>query len=292
MEWVPVHDGLLQVFDVEHGACSLLTLPQLGGGMQRILIDCGHNATTDWYPGDHLRAIGVTHLDQLVVTNYDEDHVSGYRNLLERGIHIASILRNPSVSSGTIRHLKSEDGMGEGIEALADSLSGYTPIADGALRPAFNGVAREWIWNQYPHFDDENNLSLLLHLRIRGFSFLFTGDMECAGFRNVLQTCPRFREICSEVDVLMASHHGRQNGICPEMFDGYDCSPKLVVISDDYKQYDTQETTNYYGSKTRGIAWQPRQGPPCVRKVLTTRSDGELLFSFRDNNCWVTSTKG
>jgi beta-lactamase superfamily II metal-dependent hydrolase len=283
----PLHDGLLQVFDVEHGACSLLTVPTENGGAARLLIDCGHNANMPWYPGDHLAGLGVSNLDQLAVTNYDEDHVSGYCNLLENGINVQWILRNPSVTPTTIRHLKTEDGMGPGIDALVTSLVTFgPPAAGGPIGPVFRGVQREWIWNQYPHFEDENNLSLILHLKIQGFSFLYTGDMECAGFRNVLETNARFREICGEVDVLVASHHGRENGICPEMFDDWGCQPKVVVISDDYKQHATQETTNYYGSKAQGIS--NFRGIGNTRRVLTTRSDKEIQFSFQGSNCWVS----
>lgn len=286
MEWLQIHDALLQVFNVEHGACSLLTLPVPGGGVKRILIDCGHNASSKWYPGEHLRALGVTFLDQLVVTNYDEDHVSGYPNLLQKGVNVASILRNPSVTPATLRQLKSDDGMGAGIDALAGSLAIYAPVAPGAPAPMFPGVQREWLWNQYPYFEDENNLSLLLHIKIHGFSFLFTGDMECAGFENMLETNARFREIVREVDVLMASHHGRDNGVCPAMFDTWGCNPRLTVISDDYKQHATQETTNYYASKTKGIV--NFRGDTGLRKVITTRNDGEIRFSFQGGNCWVT----
>lgn len=281
-----LHDGLLQVFDVEHGACSLLTVPKGDGGVMRLLIDCGHNANMPWHPGAHLASLGVHQVDQLVVTNYDEDHVSGYRDLLQRGIQVPWILRNPSVAPQTIRQLKSEDGMGPGIDALVNSLQNYGPVAVGGPHPPlFPGVHREWIWNQYPYFEDENNLSLILHLRIHGFSFLYTGDMECDGFRNVLETNTRFREICGQVDVLMASHHGRENGICPEMFDDWNCQPKLVVISDCPKKFGTQETTNYYASKASGIS--DFRGLGNTRRVLTTRTDGEIQFSFQGGNCWV-----
>lgn len=53
--------------------------------------------------------------------------------------------------------------------------------------------------------------------------------------------------------LLVASHHGRRSGIYPQMFIVYGCAPKLVVISDDYKQYDTQETTSFFGLKTIDI---------------------------------------
>ena len=84
--------------------------------------------------------------------------------------------------------------------------------------------------------------------------------------------------------VLEASHHGRRNGICEEMFDQHGCHPELVIISDDYKQYDTQETTRYYASKAKGISGFRND----VRRwVLTTRSDGYMLFRFEEGRCTV-----
>lgn len=282
-----VHDGVLQVFDVEHGACALLTVPAPNGGWKRMLIDCGHNATTKWYPGEHLRSLGVTHLDQLAITNYDEDHLSGYPNLLQQGISVDWILRNPTVAPQTIRRLKSETGMGPGIDALISSLANFGPPVPGSDGPPiFQGVHREWFFNPYPYFQDENNLSLVLYLAINGFSFLFPGDMERAGFDYMLKTDTRFRALVGGLDVLMASHHGRESGISPEMFEVCGCRPKLVVISDDYKQYNTQETANYYASKCAGIADFRYSGN--TRKVLTTRNDGEILFSFANGSCWVT----
>jgi beta-lactamase superfamily II metal-dependent hydrolase len=282
-----VHDGVLQVFDVEHGACALLTVPAPDGGWKRMLIDCGHNATTKWYPGEHLLSLGVTHLDELAITNYDEDHLSGYPNLLQQGIGIDWILRNPTVAPQTIRRLKSETGMGPGIDALVASLANFAPPMPGSGGPPiFQGVQVEWFYNQYPYFQDENNLSLVLHLTIHGVSFLFPGDMERAGFDNMLKTNTRFRAVVGGLDVLMASHHGRESGICPDMFDVWGCRPKLVVISDDYKQYDTQETVNHYASQCSGIVDFRYSGN--TRKVLTTRNDGEIRFSFANGNCWAT----
>lgn len=284
---LPVNDGLLQVFDVEHGACALLTTPRPGGGVMRLLVDCGHNATKKWYPGEHLRRLGATVVEQFVVTNYDEDHLSGYRNLLEQGVEVEWLYRNVSVAPQTIRWLKSETGMGPGIEALVTSLNRFDPPGHNAAnQPVFPGVAFEAFYNSYPDFDDENNLSLVLHLEVHGHSFLFPGDMERAGFEHLLATNARFRQVVGQITVLMASHHGRKSGICPDMFDVWGCRPTLVVISDDYKQYDTQETTAYYASKAKGITNFRSAG--VNRRVLTTRTDGEVCFSFQGANCWVS----
>lgn len=76
---IPSNNGLLQVFDVDHGACALLTMPTQHG-TRRVMVDSGHSADfhgAPWFPGRHLLDLGVKHLDLLVCTNYDEDHASG-----------------------------------------------------------------------------------------------------------------------------------------------------------------------------------------------------------------------
>lgn len=286
MAAIPVNDALLQIFNVEHGACALLTTPAGLGGWRRVLIDCGHNATTGWYPGRHLGSLGVTSLEQLVITNYDEDHVSGYPDLLAQGIYVDWVFRNTSVTPATITQLKSETGMGRGINALVQSLGTFGPVGgNGKPSPTFPGVSMEYFHNPYPVFEDENNLSLVLYLTVYGTSFLFPGDMECDGFEHLLATNQRFRQVVPSINVLVASHHGRENGIFEDMFDKYVCRPQLVVISDDYKQYDTQETTRYYASKATGI--KNFRGSGVNRWVLTTRSDGDIHFSWANGGCTV-----
>ncbi len=153
----------LQIFDVEHGACALLT----ADNGTRLMIDCGHNASTGWKPGTYLRQRGITHLDMLAVTNYDEDHVSGANNLFDQ-IEVGWLCRNPSVSAAQIQTLKSEDGMGPGIARLVGEIqSRFSGPSISSPGPAFNGLTeRSNYYNSFPLFDDENNLSLAVFLKM------------------------------------------------------------------------------------------------------------------------------
>ncbi len=277
-----LHDGLLQIVDVEHGQCALLTMPGSGnGGCDRMLIDCGHNATSGWTPTKHLQGLGVSHLEKLVVTNYDEDHVSNFQDLAASGISIGTLVRNSSVAPDYISHLKSETGMGCGIEALVNTAKQYTGSVGTSDDHLFPGMKMHTFRNTPDDFDDENNLSLVLFLQVYNTNFLFPGDMECTGWEKLLANSASFRAILPQVHVLIASHHGRKNGICADLFDKWGLRPQLTVISDDYKQYDTQETTQYYASKTSGIT--DFRGSP--RWVLTTRKDGTINFSFQGGTC-------
>jgi beta-lactamase superfamily II metal-dependent hydrolase len=275
---------LLQIFDVEHGACALLTCDN----GTRMLIDCGHNATTGWKPGDHLARLGVTKLDMLMVTNYDEDHVSGIRNLEEK-VRVEWLVRNTSVNGPSLLALKSDTGAGPSVKHLAARMPNF--VFTQNPRPIFPNVTWSVYNNRYPDFDDENNLSMVVELVVNGFRFLFPGDLERAGWLKLLNNNAAFRDAVKQTDVLVASHHGRENGVCKEIFDVVGCKPVIVVISDDYHQYDTQKTLQYYGSKAKGVVLGAEN-----RKVLTTRCDGEIHFEFTGRaygwtNCSIHPSK-
>jgi beta-lactamase superfamily II metal-dependent hydrolase len=236
-----------------------------------------------WYPGRHLAAMGVTWIDLLVCTNFDEDHMSGYPDLLERGINIGCILGNPTVVPEAIAHLKTEDGMGAGIEALAKTLAIRRGMNWVQTPPFFPGVQLARFWNPYcQRWDSENNLSLMLHLSVHGTNFLFPGDMERDGFKNVLAYGP-FAALMPRLHILIAAHHGRENGKCEALFDNYGCSPQMVLISDCAKTYQSQETVPYYASKAKGIANVRGQ----TRYVMTTRSDHEIIFRWEGGRAYL-----
>lgn len=280
---IEIRDALLQVFKVDHGACALLSMPS-PTGTKRVLIDCGHSTDykgKPWYPGEHLRTSGVTFVDLLICTNYDEDHASGTPSLVDNDVGVGCILGNPTVPPEAIEYLKSEDGMGNGIRVIANSLADRRRCGIAQTPPAIPGLELRRFWNPWPHWDSENNLSLVVHLSIHGTTFLFPGDLETDGWRNMLKYQP-FANLMPNVRVLMAAHHGRENGKCTELFDVYGCSPQLIVISDCAKKHQSQETVPYYYRKAQGV---PGVRGRDVRYVMTTRDDDELIFRWENRRC-------
>jgi beta-lactamase superfamily II metal-dependent hydrolase len=258
----------LEIFDVEHGQCALLT----DDNGQRMMLDCGHNSATGWRPSLHLDRLGVKSLDWLVVTNYDEDHVSDLPNLLHT-VDIRLLLRNRTVSGTDLRKLKSEHGCGKGIDSLASMIGRFTGSATNI--PSFGGMTLKTYYNNYPsEFDDENNLSLVTILSWPHFKICFPGDMEKAGWQKLLER-QDFRSAMSDVHVFVASHHGRENGCCDELFSLTRMRPQIVVISDGDIRYKSQATVNWYASKASGINFKGNS-----RTVFTTRSDGKLNFDI------------
>jgi beta-lactamase superfamily II metal-dependent hydrolase len=280
-----VANGVLQIFDVDHGACALFTIP-IQDRRHHVLIDCGHNGDfkgTPWFPGPQLRSQGISHVDLLLITNYDEDHMSGARSLREQGISVAQIVGNPTVSPEAIQHLKEENGMGTGTKVIVTSLRERLAVNAIQQIPMIPGLDIMCFYNPWPIWTEENNLSLVCHLSYRGTNFLFTGDMERRGMLNLLGV-KGFRRLLPDVHVFVAPHHGRENGRCPELFDEYGCYPQVIIVSDCAKRHQSQETSAYYGSKARGIRGFRGQDR---RTVLTTRNDGYIKFVFYNDGCYV-----
>jgi len=266
---------ILRIFNVEHGACALL---DCDNGTQ-IMIDAGHNATTGWKPGTYLNSIGRTQLQQLIITNYDEDHVSGLPDLLSK-VHVQWLMRNTSVDPSIIRYLKSEDGMGSGIDVLVKATE--TTFKRGTANalaippsgPDYGpGIELQIFNNTYPTFDDENNLSVIVHLMLNGTGVMFCGDMEKDGWEALIPAQPALRAALARTNIFIAPHHGRRSGYCDDIFTY--CKPQLVVVSDKEHMHETQKTSGYYAYRASGAIFRNSE-----RKFVSTRSDGDLVFHF------------
>jgi beta-lactamase superfamily II metal-dependent hydrolase len=252
----------LEIFDVEHGACALVTT----SANRHILVDCGDNTTTGWEPGTALRRRGITEIERLISTNYDEDHASGFNNLLQN-VLIRGLQRNGNVTASHVAFLKSEDGIGSGVRQLA-GLFGPTSV-DDVLITAFCNP-----YGQPPYgFDDENNLSLVTMLTCGVHRILFPGDIERAGWLRLLQD-PFFVLMLKDVTIFVCSHHGRANGYCEEVLK---LCPNIqcFIISDKKKGYQSQETLDWYRPYARGFDYNGQW-----RHILTTRRDGNMQISI------------
>jgi hypothetical protein len=186
----------------------------------------------------------------------------------------------------TIKSLKTEDGMGLGIEFLVGKLTEWSrnPALAASDIGMPSGVSVNAFYNSYGDFDDENNLSMAVELNVNGLSFMFTGDLEKAGWQKLLQRYD-VRAALTRTKVFFASHHGRESGCCPEVFDY--CKPIFVVISDKAKGFQTQETHAFYHAKASGGRVV---GASDLRYVLTTRSDGDISFDIAPDGSFYVYT--
>lgn len=252
----------LTIYDVDHGSCARLVTPT----GHNIFFDCGFNDEATPHPLDELRAENVTEVEHLVISNFDEDHVRGLPSLL-RAVNLRAIYRNDTVSVAALRAIKEEAGVvSTAMEAALGLHGNYTGVYNP---PEMGGVTLQTFRNTYADFQDTNNLSLVTLLKYGALGVLFPGDMEVAGWEKLLEQ-ESFRQALSEVTVLVASHHGRDSGLCEAVF-SY-CKPEIIIISDKENMYETQEVN--YRPYASGITAGGER-----RFVYTTRRDGTLVIA-------------
>jgi beta-lactamase superfamily II metal-dependent hydrolase len=252
----------IRIFDVTHGFCAYV----VGDNGNVMLMDCGSDQDSGFRPSTYLRNAGCTGIEIFIVTNFDGDHLSDLPNLRSE-LPIDFLYLNPSISADQLRRLKLKAGpLRSGTQALLEMMSSYT--ATSADPPDFPGVELGMFWNDYPAFEDTNNLSFVTFLHYRDVHVVFPGDLETAGWRALLRN-QSFRDNLRRVNFFVASHHGRENGYCPEVFDY--CNPDIVIVSDGPVRYETQNTD--YGRHAKGVQFGDR-----LRSVLTTRKDGMITI--------------
>lgn len=256
-----------EIMDVEHGFAAFA---QAQDGSV-ILFDCGHSPACR--PSDYLHEKGINVINRLFVTNYDEDHIGDLPRLRER-FPIEVLTRNFSLTSAQLRNIKTPP-ISPAMTSLLDMIDQYTDgVSTGELE--MPGL-RVWFFNnEYPNFTDTNNLSLLIFLDLGTLSFVLPGDLERAGWLELLKN-PLVRIALNHVNVFVASHHGRESGYCKEVFEH--CSPSLIVMSDSSIEYDTQRMASVYGQHATGELLNAASGQE-FRKVISTRKDGHLFWEL------------
>jgi beta-lactamase superfamily II metal-dependent hydrolase len=276
---------VLRIFDVEHGACTMLAGPNDAIAM----IDCGHNSTTGWRPSVFLRKkIGRSYLDYLLITNADEDHLSDLSTLRESGVDVRHLITNTWVPPATLRWMKQQSGpVSSDAEALLQMRSAFGPPGSGIpFDQGLGGVTVRSFCHTFPTFSNTNDLSCVFFISFGPFKILFPGDLEKPGWKAHLQN-PTFIAELRATTILVASHHGRENGFCEEAFQFL--QPQAVVMSDKSIVHGTQEMVPQYRGRVRGDGIRLTNEPE-PRHVLTTRCDGDILFQVEDNGNYLVTT--
>ena len=263
----------IKIFDVEHGFCAYI----IGDNHNTMLIDCGHNEITGFRPSEYLPNNRCSGIENFIVSNYDEDHISDLPNMCKlkqpNGSNfIQTLYRNRSINGEELRKLKLKGGpIAPGMESLLEMIRTYT--ADVTNPPLPQDTEFNYFKNKYPDFDDTNNLSLVTFLHYQDIHLIFPGDLEKEGWLSLLEQ-PGFKEELAKTNIFIASHHGRISGYCEEVFDY--CRPEIIIISDESKQFDTQDVD--YKKHASGVKWGNGDD---YRYVLTTRNDGMITISQR-----------
>ena len=193
--------------DVGQGQCLLLNC----GGFSA-MIDCGGSYDTDAGTAaiSVLHSGGVTMLDAVVVTHYDEDHVNGIPFVLDRiSVKRLFLPDYPSDLRQELERIAAE----KGTEVIVVSTGAEVGFENGFLKIM---AAKDC--------KDENDASLCVLAKAAEYDILITGDRTEEGEKELLS-----RWDIPQVDLLVAGHHGSKYATSQFLLE--QVTPQTVVIS-------------------------------------------------------------
>ena len=173
----------------------------------------------------YLEEKGVTHLDYLIVTHFDQDHVGGAAKVLE-GVTVGTVLQS--------NQPKDSKEYEKYIEAL--NITGIVPVTVREIYEfTLDGVSyaidppRKSEYNE----DKSNNSSLIVSVTNGDDSFLLTGDAQTERLAEFLDTNRK------AYDVLKLPHHGKDEPLLEPLLESV--KPSYAVITSSEVEPESEE---------------------------------------------------
>lgn len=237
----------------------------LRSGENIYLIDTGRGRTMD-VTESALKEEGITHLDAVIITHMDSDHVGGLKKLLKSDVTLDHIYvpayylqeekdqENPAI--------KAAEKQGRETEILE---AGQTlPLGEGKIT-VLGPIS--------PATDKEDNNSLVLLAEAAGGSILLGGDMEFPEEAALLRA-----GVIPRADVLKVPNHGDGDATSEEFLRAV--QPKIAVISTSTEEKETTPDPRIM-ELLEQMNVETYQTQDSRTGVLVTLRDGEAAVEIR-----------
>jgi competence protein ComEC len=212
---------------------------------------------------------GIRRIDEVLLSHADLDHFNGLPALLDR-FPVGQVTCTPTFANKTTAGVQQtlatlqRRGIPVRIVQAGDRLSAGMLEMDVLHPPAVGPDG------------NENARSLVLLLRHAGHALLLTGDLEGPGLERVL-ALPK-----TDVDVLMAPHHGSRAANKPEVADW--ARPRVVVSCQGPPRSPAQKSEPYTAAGAHFLGTWPHG-------AVTIRSDrsGLVVETFQTGQRFTIS---
>jgi competence protein ComEC len=161
-----------------------------------------------------LKSNGVRSLDKLITTHEDVDHIGAAEEII-RTFAVKELL----VSKGDGNHSPLQEKL---LQLARQKHIHVLNVARGDRWSA--GGTSFYVLHPSATDAKDNNNSIVLYAKLGGVSWLFTGDIEEAAEKELVNAFPRLK-----ADVLKVAHHGSATSTTELFLD--QIQPKIAVIS-------------------------------------------------------------
>jgi hypothetical protein len=255
----------LFIMGIEQRGKTLLTGSLLGGNVKPFNF---LKATISHLHGDHLsdyRNIFLASPDFLRTVDYDQEYLTD--------VFSSTAKESWDTISGFCQDYGSRYGAATAIPDYGATtiIERWLPIG---LTRILGGSANSRV----------NNASIITRINCYGNSILLCGDMETEAWKFVLNTAfdkSFWRSLVSNIDILVAPHHGHAAGYSVDLMEV--ANPAAVLIS--VRSGDDEVDSRYSSNAVRGIIVNGAS-----YKSITTRMNGTIHFEIKPP--LIPGTKG
>ncbi len=206
----------------------------------------------------YLKANRIRQVDYWVLSHLDEDHVSGFYDVLDSGFPVKTV-----VVSAWMPQDAAKDRLCQRLEEAGIPL--FAADAGQTLRLDAAAVLRFLSPSEQTPFSDGNGASLVCMYEDETLRALFTGDISAEQEQWLLEN-----HMLSDVDLYKAAHHGSKYANSAEFL--AELSPRLCVIS-------CAEKNSY--------------GHPAAEAVANMQAaGGKLLYTMKSGQITVRVSHG
>ena len=206
-------------FDVGQGDAVFCRYPNgrtllVDGGIRTQYADMGARVVLPF-----LKSQGIGHVDVVVGSHPDADHIGGLISVLEQvsvGHYLDAGQHVESFTGKRLLEIVKARGIAYHVVAAGDSLIGLGGLV---LHPT-----PAYVSHSGPAPEGANNGSVVIRIVYRGTAMLLTGDIEHETDGDLMRWGHRLR-----ADILKAAHHGSRTSSTRAFLEGVD--PKVVAIS-------------------------------------------------------------
>lgn len=202
----------------------------------------------------YLKSKGITKIDKLILTHSDSDHIGAAEELLER-LTVHEILLSPNSWEKPMMLKTVQMALSKNISIKVVKAGFKWKNQSGYFRIIF----------PFDNHYEGNNDSLVLYAEFGGLSWLFTGDLEAKGEKELLEN-ERLK-----VDVLKIGHHGSK-GSSTEVF-LQKLNPTYAIIS--------AGKNNRYRHPHKEVLERLTENHI---KIFRTDLQGAIQYNFLQNN--------
>ncbi|WP_438351838.1 DNA internalization-related competence protein ComEC/Rec2 [Paenibacillus sp. FA6] len=220
--------GIVSFLDVGQGDSILITTPKGknilvdGGGTVsfRKQEDSWKNRKVPFEVGEKvvvplLKKRGIHHLDAVVLSHGDQDHIGGLQAVLDH-IPVKALLFN-----GTLTHTVTMEKLLS--TALVKDIPIYAVHNTMVMQPdeytEMIFLSPEMTQDEQmelPIVKDQNHSSLVFILDMNGVRVLLTGDMDIANEMNILRNEANVATVLEGADIIKIAHHGSKTSTSEE----------------------------------------------------------------------------